>query len=235
MGISWNCGTTDRTISSVTWNGQALTEVKTQLGYNTSNPRYSAIYKLVAPASGVTANVVVTFSGGVSNGAIAGAANFSNVDQTTPLGTAVGAGSADNGTALTVGLTGLAGTELIFDNAFAGSSSDSTTLTAGANQAPLWSVNGYSRLQHQFQHHRRRQYRTGFHQLRDNELDRELVRSVGHSSRPHQAGGQRTDSSHLQRGRASGPADQQLHDGQGHARCGGHSPVPVQHDVRRPV
>ena len=81
VGVSWNCGTTDRSISSVTWNGTPLTEVKTQLGYDTTNPRYSAIYRLVAPASGTTGNVVVTFSGAVSNGAIAGATNFAGVDR----------------------------------------------------------------------------------------------------------------------------------------------------------
>jgi hypothetical protein len=144
VGISWNCGTTDRTISSVTWNGQALTEVKTQLGYNSTNPRYSAIYRLINPASGVTGNVVVTFSGAVSNGAIAGAANFANVDQTTPLGSPVGAGSASSETTATVNLTSLLGTELIFDNVFMGSSATDTTLTAGANQTSLWSVNGYT-------------------------------------------------------------------------------------------
>ena len=144
VGISWNCGTTNRTISSVTWNGTPLTEVKTQLGYNTDNPRYSAIYKLVAPPSGTTGNVVVTFSGAVSNGAIAGAANFANVDQTTPLGTAAGAGSATSDTTATVPVAGLLGTELVFDNVFMGSSSTSATLTAGANQSSSWNVNGYT-------------------------------------------------------------------------------------------
>ena len=78
-------------------NGAALTEVKTQrTGADASNPRYSAVYRLVNPASRVTGNVVVTFSGGVTNGAIAGAANFANVDQTTPLASIVGAASANN-------------------------------------------------------------------------------------------------------------------------------------------
>ena len=49
VGISWNCGTADRSISSITWNGTPLIEVKTQLGYNSGNPRYAAIYKLVDP------------------------------------------------------------------------------------------------------------------------------------------------------------------------------------------
>ena len=55
--------------------------------------RYSAIYKLLNPPSGVTGTVLVTFSGAVGNGIVAGAADFAGVDQTTPLGTAVGAPS----------------------------------------------------------------------------------------------------------------------------------------------
>ena len=62
VGVSWNCGTTNRTISSVTFTpsgGSAtnLTEVITQLGYNSTNPRYSAIYKLLSPPSGVSGTV----------------------------------------------------------------------------------------------------------------------------------------------------------------------------------
>ncbi len=144
VGVSWNCGTTDRTISSITWNGTPLTEVKTQLGYNSGNPRYSAIYRLLAPASGVTGDVVVTFSGTVTNGAIAGAANFAGVDQTTPLGTPVGAGSATSDPTATVDATGLTGNELVFENVFMGSSNASTTFTPGGGQTQLWLVNGYA-------------------------------------------------------------------------------------------
>jgi hypothetical protein len=94
VGVSWNCGTTDRSISSVTFTpsgGSAVTlspvvtqKVPTQL-------RYSAIYRwpnaTVLP-SGQAGTVAVTFSGSVTNGIVAGAANFAGVDQTTPLGTA---------------------------------------------------------------------------------------------------------------------------------------------------
>ena len=81
VGVSWNCGTTDRTISSVTFTpsgGSALTLslVKLQLTDTTSAPRYSAVYKLVAPPQNVAGTVAVTFSGSVSNGIVAGAANF---------------------------------------------------------------------------------------------------------------------------------------------------------------
>src|SRR5690606_14317823 len=98
-GVSWNCGTTDRSITSAKFiYGSGLTEldltpVITYNGYSTANPRYSAIYRYVNPPSGVTGTLTITFSGNVSNGIVAGAANFSGVDQTNPLGTAVSAGS----------------------------------------------------------------------------------------------------------------------------------------------
>ncbi len=141
VGVSWNCGTTDRTISSVTFtpNGGiavGLAEVLTQLGYNTSNPRYSAIYSLINPPSGQAGTITVTFSGSVSNGIMAGAANFTGVDQTTPLGTPNGANG--NTTTPTVDLSGLNGTELIFDNVFLGAGSSTYTLAVGTGQTQLW-------------------------------------------------------------------------------------------------
>ncbi|MCG6915786.1 hypothetical protein LJE86_17925, partial [bacterium BMS3Abin03] len=141
VGVSWNCGTTDRTISSITFtpDGESaigMTEVITQLGYNASNPRYSAIYYLKNPPSGKVGTVTVTFSGSVSNGIMAGVANFSGVDQTTPLGTP--GGGADNSTTPSVTLTGLNGNELVFDNVFLGAGSDTYTLSVGADQTELW-------------------------------------------------------------------------------------------------
>jgi hypothetical protein len=143
VGVSWNCGTTDRSISSVVFNDgtdHPLTEVITQLGYSTSNPRYSAIYSLLNPPSGQTGTVTVTFSGSVSNGIVSGAANFAGVDQTTPLGTPVGNGPSDQDTTQSVTLTGLNGNELVFDNVFQGASGESQTLTAGAGQTQLWNA-----------------------------------------------------------------------------------------------
>ena len=149
VGVSWNCGTTNRTISSVTFTpsgGSAtnLTEVITQLGYNSTNPRYSAIYKLLNPPSGVSGTVTVTFSGAVTNGSVAGAADFAGVDQTTPLGTPGGVGSPSNtSTSISVDLSGLNGNELVFDNVFAGASGSTQTLTPGAGQTALWNVLNY--------------------------------------------------------------------------------------------
>ena len=146
VGVSWNAGTTARTISSVTFtpsggSAVALTPVITQQvsGQN----RYSAIYRWPASTalpSGQSGTVAVTFSGAVSSGSVVGAVNFAGVNQTTPLGTPAGAGPSSQGTAPTVTLTGLSGNELVFDNVFMGGSSSSQTLTAGAGQAQLWNA-----------------------------------------------------------------------------------------------
>ena len=45
---------------------------------------------------------------------------------------------------MTVNVTGLLGTELVFDNVFMGVSTDSTTLTPGSGQTQLWFVRGYT-------------------------------------------------------------------------------------------
>jgi len=153
VGVSWNCGSTDRTISSITFtpdggSAVSLAEVITQLYNWSTSYRYTAIYSLLNPPSGVAGTVDITFSGAVSNGSIAGAANFAGVDQTTPLGTpdgAVGTGTSSSGTpnpALT--LTGLAGNELVFDSVFIGASNTSHTMTPDAGQTALWNVLGYS-------------------------------------------------------------------------------------------
>jgi uncharacterized repeat protein (TIGR02543 family) len=141
VGVSWNCGTTDRSISSVVFNDgtdHPLTEVITQQAG--TQLRYSAIYSLPAPPSGTVGTVTVNFSGSVSNGIVAGSVNFAGVDQTTPLGTPDGAGSGTNDTAPSVTLTGLDGDELVFDNVFQGASGETQTLTAGADQTQLWNA-----------------------------------------------------------------------------------------------
>jgi hypothetical protein len=156
VGVSWNCNTTNRTISSVKFTpsgGSAinLAVVITQL-YSWSSGgtayRYSAIYSLLNPNAGVAGTVTIAFSGSVSNGIIAGVANFKSVDQSTPLGTAVGAvgtGTSTSGTPNPlVNLTGLTSDDLIFDNVFIGSSSTSQTLTADSPQSELWNINGWT-------------------------------------------------------------------------------------------
>ncbi len=142
VGVSWNSGSTARTISSVTFSYGSgptvlnFTEKIAQKHSVAANYRYSAIWYLVAPPSGETGTVTVTFSDTVSNGIVAGVANFKGVDQTTPLGTALGASSPSNNTTPTVTLTGLNGDELVFDNVFLGGNPPAS-LTVGADQTQL--------------------------------------------------------------------------------------------------
>ncbi len=139
VGVSWNCGTTARTISSVTFtygSGTVLTLNPVRTEQAGSQYRYSAIYSLLNPPSGQAGTVAINFSGSVSNGVVAGVANFAGVDQTTPLGTPNSANG--NSTAPSVTLTGLGGDELVFDNVFQGASGSSQTLTAGSGQTPRW-------------------------------------------------------------------------------------------------
>jgi large repetitive protein len=90
------------------------------------------------PPSGKTGTIAVTFSGSVTNGIAIGAANFQGVDPTNPLGTAAGAGSASQGTAPAVTLSGLDGTELVFDSVFMGGTASSQTLTVGGGQTQIY-------------------------------------------------------------------------------------------------
>jgi hypothetical protein len=143
VGISWNCGSTDRTISSVTFTPSGGSATPLSLVYNQqagTQLRHAAIYSLLNPPSGASGTIAVTFSGQVSNGIVVGAANFAGVDQTTPLGTPNGAGSGSNDTAPTVTLTGLNGDELVFDTVFQGASGESQTETPGAGQTQLWNA-----------------------------------------------------------------------------------------------
>ncbi|HET6352510.1 MAG TPA: hypothetical protein VFG89_10350, partial [Coriobacteriia bacterium] len=143
VGVSWNCGTTDRSISSVTFTpsgggpAQELNLVKKQQASGT-NLRYSAIYSLLNPTADTLGTVTVTFSGAVSNGIVAGAADFAGVDQTTPLGTPAGANGSSTSASVTVGP--ITGNELVFDNVFQGGSSESQTLVTGAGQSQQWNA-----------------------------------------------------------------------------------------------
>ena len=143
VGVSWNCGSTDRTVTSATFTPTSgspidLTLVKQQQAG--TQLRYSAIYSLLNPSAATAGTVSITFSGIVSNGIVAGAASFDGVDQASPLGVAAGAGSPSQTAAPTVTLTGLEGDELIFDTVFQGGTGSSQTLTPGSGQAELWNA-----------------------------------------------------------------------------------------------
>ena len=122
---------TSQTVTSVTYNGVALNLVGTRA--NVGKARIE-LWKLLNPASGNN-NVIVTFSGTPTNGAVVGVTTFSDVDQTTPLGTFASA-SGSNALA-TVNVTS-AVSEIVFDVvAF----ERNATLTAGAGQTQRWNIN----------------------------------------------------------------------------------------------
>lgn len=77
----------DDNITAVTFNGVAFTEVDNRVvGGNLAR---GDVWRLVNPLVGSAANVVVTFGGGSTNGAVVQAYSFCGVHQAAPLGTTV--------------------------------------------------------------------------------------------------------------------------------------------------
>jgi hypothetical protein len=93
------------------------------------------IWQLVAPNTG-THDVVITFDKNLSYGAVAGVMTFTNVNQSTPLGTFAGASGAPPGFSATVNVSSVAN-ELVFDTV---SCETCTTLTVGAGQSERWNL-----------------------------------------------------------------------------------------------
>lgn len=118
------------TISSVTYNGIALTLVDSAANSN----RRVSLYRLVAPATGAN-DVVITLSGTEFevNG---GSMSFTGVDQTTPLGTAVAA----NGNSTTPTVDVSAATNDVVAAVLA--IEHSGTLSVGAGQTSRYSAVG---------------------------------------------------------------------------------------------
>lgn len=151
VGVSWNCGGSDIPITSVEFaygdpvQTLTLEAVITHEQEGQGSPvgsRFAAIYAtvdsegaLVQPPAGVSGTVTITFGSQVTYGIVAGAVNFMGVSLDDPLGIPGSAGQT-LGTEPSVTLTGLAGTELIFDTAFLGSVS--YTLTPAIEQTELW-------------------------------------------------------------------------------------------------
>ena len=128
-------------VSSVTYNGVALTQVCEARTASPENDDARAwIYRLINPPS-VTANVVVTLNQAVnsSTGSLkAGVATFTGVDQTTPLGTCVK--DEDDSTTMSVTVSSAAG-ELVFD-VFASENAGSTMVASPAGRVQQWNVTG---------------------------------------------------------------------------------------------
>ena len=143
VGTSWNCGTTTRTISSVTFSYGTeeldLVEGITQESNSTAQRFASIWYSPSEPPQNTTGTVTVTFSGNVSYGIAAGAANFMGVNQTTPFTVTNGANSTTRDTTQSVTLDSLNGNELVFDTVFIGGTTDPTV---DSSQTQLWTVNG---------------------------------------------------------------------------------------------
>lgn len=92
VGVVWG-GSTDRTISSVTWNGISMTEIlkkTTGAGLN----HHSAVYGLNSPATG-THDIVVTFSGTPGDGHNTYYLSLTGGDTTTGWRTATGRQDSD--------------------------------------------------------------------------------------------------------------------------------------------
>ncbi|MEO5714797.1 MAG: SdrD B-like domain-containing protein [Luteolibacter sp.] len=122
------------TVSGITYGGQSLTQVNAISNGTTVR---SEIWKLVNPPSG-TSNAVISLSS--SNPVTATVITYTGVDQTTPLGTSVTAGSGKSNASSVVVTS--ASNELVVDGfAVDGDGSNTApTPTAGSGQAILESL-----------------------------------------------------------------------------------------------
>ena len=121
-----------QSVSNITYGGVGgFTLIGSQLDGGADH-RAELWYKLM-PAVG-TANVVVTIAGGTVD-AVGGAVSFFNVDQTTPLGTFVGATNTSTTPSVTV--TSATG-EIVVD--VMSSNGDSGTVSVGAGQTQQWNL-----------------------------------------------------------------------------------------------
>ncbi|MGA8621065.1 MAG: S24 family peptidase, partial [Candidatus Sulfotelmatobacter sp.] len=95
VGVSLNIANdSTATVTGVTYNGLALTQAGAH--NDAGNTRRAEIWYLLAPTTGNHAVVVsVNVPGALTIGAVAGAATFTGVDQTVPLGTFVSADGAN--------------------------------------------------------------------------------------------------------------------------------------------
>ncbi len=129
VGVSFNNDGYE-TVTGVTYNGTALTLVGTEA---TTDDARVEIWRLVAPSTG-THNVVITFSAALLQEAHAGVMTFTNVYQTTPLGTFVSA-KHDGSTPATVDIPSASG-EIVFGVV----ASEYDTLTASSGQTEQWNL-----------------------------------------------------------------------------------------------
>jgi hypothetical protein len=131
VGVSFN-NTDYETVTGITYNGTPLQLVGARAAYGGDDARHE-IWKLVNPDSG-THNVIINFSSALDFGAVAGVMTFTNVDQTTPLGTYVYIEGTDSAGG-TLAVPSDAG-ELVY----AIVSSEDEALTASSGQDEHWNI-----------------------------------------------------------------------------------------------
>jgi len=129
VGVTINQGAHEK-VASVTWNGTNLSFVGQKHGHPDVRVE---IWSLLAPETG-THNVVVTFDKNLQHSGSAGVLTFTNVDQTTPLGTFAKEKGSGAGP-LTVDVPS-APDELVF----AVGASEDGALTVGAGQTQRWNI-----------------------------------------------------------------------------------------------
>ena len=120
--------TSSHFVANATYGGQNLTLIGQQVGGNSKNR--VELYQLLAPPVG-SANVTVVLNS--PEHMSAGAVSFTNVSQTTPLGTFTSAGSGGLSGSINVPS---ATNEVVID--VMGTTGDALTLTPGGNQSPEW-------------------------------------------------------------------------------------------------
>lgn len=117
-------------VTSVTYGGTALTSIGSQNG--PGNQNQATLWYLINPPTG-TANISVSLSG--SKDVTAGAASFTGVNQTTPLGTL----NSLSGTSTTASVVvSSAAGEVVIDAVAA--NGDAVSLTAAGGQSVLWNI-----------------------------------------------------------------------------------------------
>ena len=133
VGLSWrNVGAGTQTVTSVTYNGSAMTLVRKD-EYHQSASKSTGIYYLVNPASGAH-TVQVTWEGTIYK-AVGGAVSFTGVDQTNPVNASAGTAGA-TGTALSTSITTTVANTMLFDVVNVRNPSSSSS--AGGGQTSRW-------------------------------------------------------------------------------------------------
>jgi hypothetical protein len=135
VGVSWRQGSDTNHPTGVTFGATALAESGEYFD-NSNDNRGVSFWYLIAPAS-TTANIVVTFSADNNRGVVIGAASFTGVHQTTPLGTFAHDRSA-SGTTPAITLTSATATDVGFAVLTTSMGGTDATFTVDSGQTQSW-------------------------------------------------------------------------------------------------